>query len=260
MASTILVKDLVWRISVLLQDTLPQFQRWTERELVHWLNDGQVAICSLVPIASSRVDAVKLAAGTRQSIAAIAAADCKPGDGSTPSQPIYGTQFIGPRRNMGADGLTPGRAVRVVERDMLDTTDPTWHTKTGNAIRSVVYDPETPRYFYVSPGSTGSLWLEIAYTSAPIAIPNTASAGSEAYLVGGSSTLPISVDDEYGTALVDYVVARANLKDVTYSEPAKAAFHTQQFLGVLNAKVAAITGKNPNLTVLPGVTQPGAKS
>lgn len=255
MASTVLVKDVVWRIAVLLQDTTPQFQRWPEREVIHWLNDAQVAIVKYLPSAASRVDAIKLAPGTRQSIAVIPAANCKPGDGSTPSAPIYGTLFIGPRRNMGADGLTPGRAIRMTERDVLDSQTPEWHTLTGAAVSSVVFDPATPRYFYVTPGvpSATDRWIEIAYNAAPIAIPNTAAPGSEAYLSTGSSTVAISIDDEYVDDLVDYVVARANMKDVKYAEPIKAQAHANRFLNSLNAKVAAMTGVNPNLKMLPGV-------
>ena len=44
MAATILVADALYRASTQLQDMKPQFTRWTERELVMWLNDGQRAI------------------------------------------------------------------------------------------------------------------------------------------------------------------------------------------------------------------------
>lgn len=259
MASTVLVKDVIWRIAVLLQDTAPQFQQWAEREIVHWINDAQVAITKYLPLACSRVDAIKLAAGTRQSINVIAAVDCIPGDGSTPAAPIHGTLFLNPRRNMGANGATPGRAIRMVERDTLDSQDPDWHTRTAAAVSSVIYDPQTPRYFYVTPGVTGNVWIELAYAAKPVAIVNSAAPGSEAYLVGGASTATITIDDEFTEELVDYAVARAHLKDVTYAEPAKAALHTQRFLNSLNAKVAAVTGSDPNITVLPGVSQPGQR-
>lgn len=255
MAATALVRDVLWRVAVLLQDTTPQFQRWPERELVHWLNDAQVALVKYLPGAAARVDAIKLVAGTRQSIAVIQAANCKPGDGSTPSAPIYGTLMLNPRRNMGSDGLTPGRSIRMVDRDVLDSQTPNWHTVTGADVSSVVFDPLTPRYFYVSPAVPNATdrWIEIAYNAAPIAIPNVASVGSEAYLASGASTTTISVDDEHVDDLVDYVVARANLKDAKYADPAKAIAHTNRFLGSLNAKVAAMTGTNPNLRMLPGV-------
>lgn len=258
MASTLLVKDAVWRIAVLLQDISPQYQRWPEREIVNWLNDAQVAITKFLPLACSRVDAIKLRQGTRQSIQAIAAADCKPGDGSVPSSTIYGSQFLNPRRNMGADGLTPGSAIRVVERDVMDSQDPEWHTRSGTTIRSVIYDPQTPRDFYVTPGVPASpqVWIEIAMTAKPIAIPNNGSpGGGELYLIGGASTQTITIDDEFIDDLVNYVVARANMADKKWADKSAAQAHSQLFLGSLNAKVAAVTGNNPNLTTLPGVTQ-----
>jgi len=260
MASTALVKDVLWRVAVQLQDTAPQFQQWPERELVHWLNDAQVAIAKYVPLSSSRVDTIKLAPGSRQSIAVIAAIDCKPGDGSIPTAPVHGVQLLGPRRNMGADGITAGRAIRMVERDTLDSQDPDWPQRVASSVASVIYDPQTPRYFYVTPGVTGNVWIEIAYAAKPVAIVNTATPPSEAYKVDGASTVAITVDDEFVEDLVDYVVARAHLKDVEYAEPAKAQFHTARFLASLNAKAAAVGGTNPNLTVMPGVTQAGAKS
>lgn len=254
MAATALVKDVLWRISVQLQDHAPQFQAWTERELVHWLNDGQEAIATYLPLSCSRVDAIKLKTGTKQSIAAIADTDIKPGDGSTPAQ-TFGKQMLNPRRNMGANGTTPGAAIRMVERDTLDSTDPLWHTRSGNAVRSVVFDPQTPRDFYVSPGvPVGvTVWIELAFTAKPKTITNNGTPGSELYLTDGSSTLAISIDDEFVPMLVDYVLARAHLKETKRAEPAKAQEASQRFLGQLNAKVTAVTGNNPNLTVLPGV-------
>lgn len=254
MASTVLVRDLMWRVSVLLQDITPQCQQWPERELVHWLNDGQVAITKFLPAACSRMDAIKLVAGTKQSIQAIPAASCLPGDGSTPTSPIYGTQLLSLVRNMGTNGLTPGKAITVVDRDILDTNDPDWHTRTGTEVRSFIYDTNNPRYFYVTPGITGLVWVDGSFTAQPIQIPNTAAPGSEAYLNSGSSTVTISIADEFLDDLVNYVVARANLKDAKYAEPQKSALHQSLFLNSLNAKVTALKGANPNVQHLPMAT------
>ncbi len=256
MAATEKVKDVVWRISVLLQDTAPQYQRWPEREIIHWLNDGQVTITKYLPLACAKVISMKLRTGTLQSIASIAAVDAKLEDGSTPSAPIYGVQFLNPRRNMGSAGTTPGRAIRMVERDVMDSQDPDWHTRTASAVSSVIYDPMTPRNFSVTPGVTGTVWMQLALTASPTAIPNTAPVGSEAYLVDGGSTTAISIDDEFVAELVDYVVARANMKDSKHSDKAAADFHMKRFLESINTKVAVVTGTNPNLTVLPGISPP----
>lgn len=259
MAATILVKQALWRVSQQLLDTDPQFEHWEQIELVDHLNDTASLICALVPLANSRVDAIKLRQGTRQSIATIAAADCKPGDGSTPTTPIYGLQVIAPRRNMGGNGMTPGNAIRVVERDMMDALVPDWHTKTGSRVRSVVYDPQDPHTFYVSPGVPGTpnVWIELAYSAQPSKVPNV---GTEDYSLAGTNTTVIPVDDEYIDALVNGILARANMKDTTYASRPKVAEHNELFLATLRGKIQAITGTDPNLTTLPGVSQPAART
>lgn len=258
---TALVKDVLWRVSGQLLDTSPQFARFAERDMVHFLNDAQVAINKFVPTAAARLDAVKLAAGSRQGIATIPAASCKPADGSTPSVPIYGTQFLSPRRNMGANGTTPGAAIRILDRDALDASDPLWHTRTGTTIKGVVVDPQTPLWFYVYPGvpPTTDVWIEQAYNALPLPIPNTATVDSDGVHASGvysnaqSSTQTITISDEHVDDLVNYVLARLLMKDSKYADPVKAAAHTTLFTGSINAKVTAMTGTNPNLRMLPGV-------
>jgi hypothetical protein len=257
---TVLVKDVLWRASVLLQDTAPQFQRWSERELVDWLNQGQAALAKFLPYVGARVDAIQLAAGSRQFLGSILAAACKPGDGSTPAAPIQGIRFTNPRRNMGANGTTPGRAVRMIDRDKMDAADPTWHTATGTEVRAVVFDPATPLHFYVWPAAA-NYWLEVAYDAMPVAIPNTATVDTRGrhtagvYGIGQNSAQTITVGDENADELVMYVCARAHLKDDTYSESGKAAAFVSQFVGSLNARVQALTGRNPNLRMLPGIDE-----
>lgn len=260
MASTVLVKDVLYRAGVLLQDVVPQFVHYPEHEMVDFLNDAQVAVTKFLPAACSRLDAIKLKVGSRQSIDTIAAVDCKPGDGSTPAVPIYGNQLLDIARNMGIDGLTAGRAIRGISRKDMDGQNPSWHTAANAAgvITLFMYDPVTPRYFYVFPPVPSSpvVWVEAAYNAQPLKIPNTGTVGSELYLIGGGSTTTISVADEYIDDLVNYTVARANMKDVEWADGNKAVMFTNMFLGSLNAKVAALTGSNPNLKQLPFAPEP----
>lgn len=260
MAATVLVREVLRRVSGTVQDLSQQFIRFPERECVDALNDGQMAIVKYLPLAGSRVDAIKLKAGSRQSIESIAAVDCKPGDGSTPSAAILGIQLVaGIMRNMGSDGLTPGPSVRLVSQDIMDSQNPSWHTVTGNAVKCLVSNPATPHYFYVYPAPTNSpaVWIEVPYTAQPIKIPNTAAAGSEAYLAEGASSLTISIADEFVDDLVHYCAAWLYIKNAqTTGNAEKAATHTNLFLASLNAKVQAITGTNPNLRVLPFAPTP----
>lgn len=251
MAATVLVRTALWQAAVLLQDAAPQFNRWTEAALIGFLNEAQLALATYLPSATSRVDAIKLRTGTLQTIEAIAPADCKPGDGSTPADPILGTSVLFPVCSMGADGLSPGRAIRVVDRKSLDATDPLWHMSTGAAVTGLVYDPATPRYFHVVPGVKGSQWMRLAFNAQPQRVPDGGAPGSPIYHIGGVNTAKLSVSDEHTEAIVNYIVARANMIDCEWSDGNKAAAFANLFITHLNAKVTAATGTNPNLKRLP---------
>ena len=265
MASTILVKEALWRVSVLLQDHAPQFIRWTERELVDWLNDGQSVIATYLPSSAARRDAIRLQMGTRQSIELIEAADCKPGDGSTPTDPVLGNALIAVHRNMGANGTTPGRAVRMVERRTLDAQTPDWHfAASGKVVSQFMFDPQLPRYFDVTPPLSERTWVEVAFTAQPVRIPAGGAPGAEVYPVGittgPGATARLSIGDENLPDLVSYVVARAHLKQVAHADSSLAGAYSGAFLGSLNARIAATTGVNPNLKLLPLAPSPPAQA
>lgn len=248
MAGSILVKDFLKQVSTGLLDMAPQFRRWSEQELVGYLNDGQRVIAKFMPHSCSRVDAVKLTAGTRQHIGLIPSAMIKPGDGSSPAN-TYGAMLQDVIRNMGADGLTPGRSIRVVDREVLDSSDRDWHTKTGTPSQ-YVFDPRNPKVFYVSPGvaPAASVWVELSYLADPQPLPNT----GNLYAHDGMSTTKLSIDDRNVDDLYNYVLARANLKDAEFGGNANLAVQfTNLFVASINAQVLALTGVNPNLKMLP---------
>lgn len=259
MASTIRVRDGMHRVSVALNDIDPQFVGWSERELVDWFNDGQLVLATYLPAMCSRIDSIKLKPGTLQSIDTIATSDCKQADGTTPAQPIRGKMLLHPICTMGADGLSPGTALRMGNRKQIDAQAPDWHTKTG-PVRQVFFDPVTPKHFFVSNGvpSSGATWIRIAYTAEPTRIPNTGTPGAELYGADSTNTTTFSVDDECVQALVDYVCARAKLNDSPGADPQAAATFVALFTSWVNAKSVAMTGHNPNLKRLPMMPEPAA--
>jgi hypothetical protein len=254
--STVLVRDVLWRASVLLQDTVPQYTRQPEIEAVDWLNDAQTAITKFLPAACSRMLAVKLKPGTLQSVDFIPATDYRLEDGSVPTVPLQGTLVLDVLCNMGADGLTPGKAIRSTERRILDSQSPMWHTLTGAAVGSWMFDPRTPRNFFVTPGVVGTQWGRVALTAQPIKIPTGGVPGSEVYRKEGSNAQVITINDEHVDDLVNYIVARANMREVEWADATKAQAFSAMFLNSLNAKVTALTGNNPNLTQLPFAAEP----
>lgn len=255
MAANTLVKEVLYRVSDALHDLNPQFQRWTSRSLVVALNDGQIAIAKYIPTACSRVDAVKLVPGTKQSINSIASGSIIPGDGSTAAA-VNGNALLSVIRNMGTNGLTPGKAIRLVDREVLDLNTPDWHTKTGSAVTEYVFDPRTPKNFYVTPGvpSATNVWVEASFMADPIAVPVGGS-----YAWDGSDTTKVSIDDKFIDDLVSYTTARAYLKDAENAANAGLyATYAQQFISSINAQAAALTGVNPNLKTLPMADIPKA--
>lgn len=254
MTSTVLVKDALWRVAALLQDQDPQFFRYTERNLVDALNDGQMAIAKFVPSAASRVDAVKLVAGTRQNIASIPALSIKPGDGQAPEL-TYGTTVLDLVRDMGADGVTPGYAIRRGSRPALDATLPSWHKVVGDICTTWMYDPATPSVFYVSPGLRAARWVEMAYTARPKKI-DAGAPGAELHAFAGDSAVTLSMGDEYLDDLVNYVCARMNMATTETGSQGDAGMFASAFLNGLNGLVQARTGSNPNLKKLPFAPEP----
>jgi hypothetical protein len=244
MAANTYVKDVLYRVSGQLHDLSPQFTRWTQRELVNWLNDGQRAIAKYVPSSCSRVDAVKLVPGTRQSISLIPSTRIIPGDGE-PAANISGTALMSVIRNMGTDGTTVGRAIRLIDRDVLDSNSPDWHTETDTKVSSYTFDPRTPHEFYVSPGVPAStnVWVEMSYIADPLDVPQ-----SGTYTWDGNSTAKVAVDDTYVDDLTDYILFRAYSKDAeNAANLALAAGYAAQFKDSIGVHAKAIAGINPNI-------------
>lgn len=246
MAKTTLVRDVFHRAGILLNDVTPQFVRWTVRELVGWCNEGQRAIAKYVPIAGGRVDVIKLAAGSRQSISRIAASSVIPGDGSAPAD-IHGLFLNEVIRNLGANGATPGPIITVTPREALDATNRNWHAmRASKSIDHFTFDPRTPQTFYVYPPAAESVWVEVSLIAAPKDVPLPANDAD--YEITGTSLATLDIDDRWADDLLNYVMARAWMKDAEdAANAANVQMYTQLFVNSINAQVTVLTGQNPNL-------------
>lgn len=192
--------------------------RWTDTDWLQWLNDAQREAAVVKPDVNVVTATQALTAGeTLQPL------------------PSDALQLFDVTRNMGTDGATVGRAVRIVSRDALDSVSPTWHTdaSTGEVV-NYMYDPRAPKQFYVYPKAPATtLYVELVYS----AIPTSLTALTEA----------ISLDDIYANALVNYMLYRAYSRDDPYGENSQAAtMYYQLFVSGLGAKLSAQMGTNPN--------------
>jgi hypothetical protein len=148
--------------------------------------------------------------------------------------PADGISLIRINRNLGSSGSTPGKAIRIVSREVLDAQNPDWHTDAAiGYVKHYVYDPLDPRTFYVYPQApSGSHFVELVYSAAPTAVA-----------AGGV----ISIDDIYANALLDYVMFRAYSKDAEYAANAQlaVAYYTS-FANGIGLQIKNSQQRNPN--------------
>lgn len=254
MTISTLVRTFLHSVGTTLQDMSPQFFRWPERELVIYTNYGQMALAKYLPTVGMRSDAIKLRPGTKQDLTKVLAADIKPGDGSAAVDTFGISLAKGVMRNMGADGLTPGRPIRTVDSATVDAQDPDWHSNTRAQVREIAFDKSLPRVFWTVPGvpAAGAVWVELPWLAEPKRVPAGGAPGAEIYAAAGASAELLGVHDQFVEDLHNYVVAMALMKgSKNMQNMPKAQAHAALFTASINAQAAALTGVNPNLKLLP---------
>jgi hypothetical protein len=202
--------QVVAKARILLVD--PSGVRWSDSELLGWVNDGQREIVTL------RGDAyivaptsISLTAGTKQTL------------------PAGGVVLVDIIRNMGSDGATPGPAIRKIERKVLDEQNVSWHTAaTSQVVQHYVFETSAPRTFYVYPPVQTPCQVEAMYVSVPADL-NVLSA-------------TLGIDDIYQNAVLDYVLWRAYSKSTEFAADAeRAKAYRESFENTLSGKNKADT-------------------
>lgn len=194
--------------------------RWSDAELLKWLSDGCRTIVAITNSAANRVIAKQLDAGTRQKL---------PADGHT---------LLGIVRNTNDDGTKPGRATRIVTREIIDAQNPDWHAmKPTKIVQNYIYDPEDQLAFYVYPPNDGTGYVELNYAVMPGDVTD----------LGAT----LVVQDIYQTPLFDYVMFRAHLKDSDYAGGQSAATaYLQAFTTFMGVSETSLSKENVNLQLL----------
>ena len=175
-------------------------------ERLRWLSDAQQMVVMLKPEANAVVGNIQLASGTTKQ-----------------ALPAYVVQLFEVFKNMGTDGSTPGRAIRVIDRDEMDTNVPTWHSDAAaTSIEHYCYDSRYPKHCFVYPRPSAAIYVEAAYSKLP------------AEVTADTDTLELS--DIYRGALLDGLLYRAFSKDASqpsYAQRALAHYQAMQLaLGI----------------------------
>jgi hypothetical protein len=193
------VNYLIERARNILQDTTGV--RWPEKELIEYMNDAQLEVVLHKPDASSENGLFTCVQGARQTLASITGA----------------LRLLDVMRNMGTNGTTPGKAVSLIGRGVLDAQRRAWHSETAaSAVDHYVYDSRDPRTFYVFPPAVSGIRLEILYSKTPTT------------LTSGNS--PLQVESIYYNALLDFMLYRAYSKDADFAANLeRAMMHYQAF-------------------------------
>lgn len=170
---------------------------YTLNEKLGWLNNAQLEIAR-VPGNNSLTTVIQLAAGAKQ---------------AKPADAIAMIDFI---RNMGSNGATPGDIIRIIPRGAMDSI-PDWMSGgAADVVEHVVYEPEkNDGIYYVYPPNTGTMQIEVTYAKYPATVTS----------IGN-----ISIDDEFETAIIDYIAYRAYSKDTDAAAAERANFHFEKFV------------------------------
>jgi hypothetical protein len=126
--------------------------RITDKDWTRFYNDACRQVVIVKPQAFSKVASMQLAAGVLQTI------------------PTDGFLLLDVIQNMGADGLTAGNIITIVDRDALDTANLGWPAGTpATAVDNYAFDDKYPRNFWVTPpiASGETVYVQIGYAAAP---------------------------------------------------------------------------------------------
>lgn len=220
-----IASDIIDRARIVLNDA--DGVRWLDSEMLKWVSDGQRVIALVRPDASVVNTTLTLSAGTKQSI------------------PSDGLRLLDVVRNLDAVGAGL-RVVRHVDRDVLDTQNPTWHSETGvSIVKNYIYDNRDPKTFYVYPPALSTSKVEIIYSKNP----------PDVTLIGST----IAIADIYADPLLNYVLHRAYSKDAEFAQNFQLSANYlaifQQMLGIKTGKDAAYS---PDLNSRGRTTMPSA--
>lgn len=206
---TVPCREVVESAGILLQDS--SHTRWTEVELMKWLNAGQSEAVIYKPNICVRSVDQALGKGTKQTL------------------PQDGLSLIDIPRN------SDGNVITVIPRSSLDAQEPGWHLQKNASATALhyCYSELDPKRFYIYPPSPGGNKVELVYN----AIPTTVQIDD-----------PIAIDDIYVSALVDYVIYRAFSKDSEFAPPsgASAAQHYTNFQNAIRGKAGGEAATDPN--------------
>lgn len=206
---------------------------WPRATLINLLNQAKNQIILVRPDALSETIIVELDAGTKQLITNTDRANLLPSGA---------LRLLGVTRNMGADGLTPGKAVKPVDRSNLDLVDPDWHLASKNSavVKAFIYEEDEPDTFYVNPPNDGTGSIEVKVSKMPTqhdtAMNDTAFAAEL-----------IDIKDIYVNTIIEWILYKAFSFENSSNQSMNAAnTHLQSFYSSIGLKTKVDYSLSPS--------------
>jgi hypothetical protein len=192
------------------------YDRLTEELWIKYLNASIRALVLVRPDAGAQTDNMQLVAGVLQRL------------------PDTALRMLDITRNMGIDGLTPGKIITPVKRQHIDYSNLLWPAATGDTeIDNFSYDKENPRIFYVTPpvDDTIPVYVEIQVSQlpTPVVVP----------------TDTLGINDIFFEPLVQYMLYKAFVADDESVEFQKAITYMQTFFSLLQVETAVSVAAGP---------------
>jgi hypothetical protein len=227
-------QEIADEVRLQLNDNDTSNYRWSDAELLGYINAGGRQIVLLMPEANVVREQTTIAAGS----------------GSRQSLPANGVKFFDVA-NYDATLGEPGPPIRAVERDVLDTFMPEWSYESAIAARwswddaeskytnvrfeSHFHDPRQPKEYFLFPPADASTGFDVFLTFSKL--PTALTVLGDTY----------GLNDEYINATVDYVTYRCLMKDGRYGlGPEERRELWNNFLRTLGLKIESDGRVDPN--------------
>ena len=215
----ILVSALINAVKNTLQETGTGI-RWTNTELVDYLNQSYDWLLGLMPEAFADNSECSCAAGTRQEL------------------PVGAVRLVDIKRNL--EGAM--RPVNFKSQEQMDRVIPDWHSRpASNQQQYFIYDERDPLRFYVYPPAKAGSLLELVVALTPRS-RHTLRSYDE-------NTEKVFVREQYNEALRHYIIFLAFDKDSEDSFNAQLAQANLQraynAIGVKMQNDVRVSPKNP---------------
>lgn len=196
--------------------------RWTTRELVQHLNDGQHDIVTKRPDALNVTETMTLVLGAMQTV---------PGGSAS--------KLIAINANVSASSK---RSITAVDRKVLDQQISVWRAISPKAeILHYCFDPRRTDNFEVYPPAIAGTTIEIEYARQPTDVALPAFGTTVADITGDTS-----LSEFFSNALYNFTLFRCYSKDTEYtSNPQRAMLFNQAYLADLGAELQSTATFTP---------------